>query len=378
MDLELTEEHKMLQDSVKYFVKKEHSFERLRELKTDRLGYSKDLWNKMAGLGWMELIFPEKYGGQELELDFAMVLMEEFGRGMVPEPWLSTVLLGGNLILLGGTETQQQEILPKVGAGELLMTLAYLEDGGRFDMNYCATSAIPNEKGFILSGRKIFVLDGGIADMFVISTRTSGGISDKDGITLFILPGDAKGLQVTPLKTMDGRNACIFDLNDVAVSDREVVGQVDQGYPLLSDALDQATACLCAEMTGGMQGCLDMTVRHVSDRIQFNRPIGSFQAVQHKVADMFVKKELATSATYYAIASMVENTKEKTSAVSIAKAKCSCAYVEIAKSAIQLFGAFGFTNEADIGFFLKRAKVTEILFGDADYHYDRFATLEGY
>ena len=143
MDLELTKEHKMLQDSVKYFIKKEHSFERLRELKTGTLGYSKDLWKKMAELGWMELIFPEKYGGQELDLDFAMVLMEEFGRGVLPEPWFSTVLLGGNLILMGGTETQKQEILPKVGAGNLLMTLAYLEDGGRFDANFCATSATP-------------------------------------------------------------------------------------------------------------------------------------------------------------------------------------------------------------------------------------------
>ena len=378
MDFELTSEHLLFRESVASFVKKEHSFNRLRALKDDPWGYSKDVWKKMAELGWMGLIYPEDYGGLGLDFTFVMVLLEEFGRGLLPEPWISTVLLGGNLVLAGGTETQKEEIIPAIVAGDLFVTLAYLEDGGRYDLNFCATSARQKNGGFSLSGRKIFVLDGCSADMFIVTARTSEAISDADGLTLFIVPRGASGVEITPLKTMDERNACILDLKDVPVSESDIIGKQDGGYTLFTDIIDQATGGVCAEMVGGMNVSLEMTVRHLSERVQFGRPIGSFQALQHKAADMFIQKELATSAVYYAIASIDEKTEERSLAVSTAKAKCASAYLEVTKTAMQLFGAMGFTNEADIGFFLKRAKVTEVLFGDTDYHLERVATMKGY
>jgi len=378
MDLELTKEHLMLQESVSYFVKKEHSFDRLRELKEDDLGYSKKIWKKMVKLGWTELLVPEKYGGQELGLDYVMVLLEEFGKVIVPEPFISTVVLGGNLVNMGGSDMQKKEILSAIAAGKLFIALAYLEENGRFDACYCETTAKKNEDGFLLSGKKIFVLDGIGADKYIVSARTKGSVSSKDGITLFIIPADADGLKIKPIKTMDGKNASILEFDDVKVKDIDLLGEVDSGYQILSEALDQATACICAEMIGGMKATIDLTLQHISNRVQFGKPIGTFQVLQHKAADMFIQKELAVSATYYAMASMVEKSDTRSLAVSTAKAKCSAVYVDIAKAAVQMSGAFGYTNEADVGFFLKRAKVTEILFGDVSYHLDRCASLEGY
>ena len=363
MDLEITREHLMLQDSARDFIKKEHSFDRLRELKKESpLKYSRKVWKKMAKLDWLGLIYPEEYNGAQMDLSYAMALLEEFGRGMLPEPWISTVLLGGNLILSGGSQEQKKKNLPAIASGKLLMTLAYLEEGGRYDPNFCAVSAKKSGKEFSITGKKIFVLDGSAADKFVVSARTSGAVDAGDGITLFIIDKNADKVIITSVKTMDGRNAATIDLNEVCVTESDVIGEVDHGYNLMSDAIDQATAGLCAEMIGGMKATLNLTVRHLSDRIQFGKHLGSFQALQHKSADMLINQELAISAVYYAMASMVENSDEKVSAVSIAKAKCSQAYMENTKTAIQLFGAFGFTNEADIGFFFKRAKVAEILF----------------
>lgn len=380
MDLELTKEQTMLQQSAAYFIKKEHSFERIRELKKDPdpLGYSKKLWKKMVKLDWMGLIYPEEYGGSELDLGYVMVLLEEFGKGLLTEPWISTVLLGGNLVLQGGNDSQKEDILPAVSSGKLLLTLAYLEDGGRYDINYCATTAEKSSNNFSVSGKKIFVMDGCSADKFIVSARSSGEVADKEGITLFIIDSDAEGLKIIPVKTMDGRNACMLELKNVQVADSDIIGKIDCAYSLLSDVIDQATIGLCAEMVGGMTASLNMTIRHLSDRIQFGKPLGSFQSAQHMAADMFMQKELAASAVLYATASMLENTSDKAQNVSIAKAKCSKAYLNITKTAIQLFGAFGFTNEADIGLFFKRAKVADILFGDVSHHLDRYATLKGY
>ena len=378
MDFELTDEHLMLKESAASFVKKDHSFKRLRELKDDEWGYSKEVWDKMAELGWMALIYPEKYGGLELEFSFSVGLLEEFGKGLLPEPWISTVLLAGNAVMMSGTEDQKQEILPQIASGDLMMTVAYLEDGGLYDVNFCSTKAEQKGDGYALNGKKIFVLDGCSADKYIVSARTSGSVSDNDGITLFLVSRDANGVNITPVKRMDGGNACILELNNVSVGDGDIIGEKGGGSLVLSDVIDQATTGLCIEMVGGMNAALNMTVDYITERVQFGKPIGTFQALQHKAADMFIQKELATSAAYYAIASMDEKTEDRALAVSIAKAKCSIAYTEVTKTAIQLFGAIGFTDEADIGFFLKRAKVAEILFGDVQHHLDCYASLKGY
>jgi alkylation response protein AidB-like acyl-CoA dehydrogenase len=237
---------------------------------------------------------------------------------------------------------------------------------------------LPKEKGFVISGKKIFVLDGCISDKLIVSARASHGVSDENGMTLFVVPKEAPGLTITPLTTMDGRKAAMVELKNVEAGHDDIIGEIDNGYHLLSEAIDQATVGLCAEMVGGMETVINLTVKYMTDRIQFGKPIGSFQATQHKAADMFIQKELSKSAVYYATGAMVEGVKNKALAVSTAKATCSSAYVDIAKTAVQLHGAYGFTNESDIGLFLKRAKVTEILFGNADYHVERYAKLKGY
>ena len=378
MDFELTSEHLMLKESAASFVKKEHSFERLRELRNDPLGYTDDVYKKMAELGWMSLIYPEEYGGLGLDFSFALGLLEEFGRGLLPEPWLSTVMLGGNLVLMGGSESQKEEILPEIASGDLKMTAAYLEDDGMYELNFCSVSATKNGEGFSISGKKIFVLDGCSADKFIVTTRTSGSVTDKEGITLFIVPRDAAGLEIKPVKTMDGRNACMLEFKDVSVPESAMLGELDHGLPVFSEVMDQATAAICAEMVGGMSAAIDITCEYISERVQFGKAIGTFQALQHKAADMFIQKELAASTMYYAFASIEEKTEDRAMAVSVAKAKCSAAYLDVTKTAFQLCGAIAFTREADIGFFVMRAEVAGIFFGDTGYHLDRYATLKGY
>ncbi len=375
MDLELSKEHLMIKDSAADFIKKEHSLDDLKELRKEPLGHSRKIWRKMAELGWLELMLPEKIGGFGYDLSFAMVLLEEFGKGLLPSPWTSTVMLGGNLILAAGTEVQKRSILPVMASGDLWIALAYLEDQGYYDLHHCSTSAVRMGKEFILAGEKIFVMDGMAADTFIVSARTSGAVSDIDGITLFLVSKNAEGLATTPLKTIDGSNACMLRLNDVLVCAEDIIGEVDKGYPILSRTIDLATAGLCAEMVGGMNAVLDLAVWQLSNREQFGKTIGTFQALQHKAADMFVQKELATSAMYYAVASMIDGSEVSASAVSIAKAKCSSTYTMMAKQAVQMFGGYGFTNEADIGLYLRRAKATEPLFGDTNYHTERYAKL---
>jgi len=378
MDFELTSENLMLKESAASFIRKDHSFERLRELKNDQWGYSKDVWKKMAELGWMGLTYPEEYGGLELDFSYVLVLLEEFGKGLLPEPWISSVLLCGGLVLAGGSESQKEEILSAIVEGDLMMSLAYQEDGGLYDPAFCATSAAKKDGGFSITGKKIFVMDGASADKFIVTARTAGSVSDNEGISLFLVPRDADGVKITPIKTIDGRNACVLELRDVSAPTEDLVGDLDSGGEILSHTIDQVTAGICAEMIGGMQGCLDLTVEYISERTQFGKSIGSFQTLQHKAADMFIQKELAVSATYYAVASVVEGAEDVGMAVSVSKAKCAASYLDITKTAIQLFGAIGFTSEADVGFFLKRAKVTEILFGDTDYHLNRYTALKGY
>ncbi|HEC32008.1 MAG TPA: acyl-CoA dehydrogenase [Deltaproteobacteria bacterium] len=378
VDFGASSEHRILKESAASFIKKEHSFNRLRELKKDHLGYSREMWKKMAELGWLGVLYPEKYGGLGLSFSYAAVLLEEFGAGLLPEPFISSVLLGGNSVLRAGTESQKIDILKRIVSGDLMVTVAYLEDNGRYDVNFCTTTAVQTKDKFMVSGRKIFVMDGCSADKFIISARTSGDVSDTNGITLFIIPRKSEGLTITPLKTMDGRNSCIVELKEVIVSSESILGEPDKGYPILCDVIDEAAVGLCCEMIGGMRTVMDMTLNYLCQREQFGRPIGSFQALQHKAADMFISKELATSATYYAVASIESNTGEKAASASLAKAKCSVVYTEMCKMSVQMFGAIGFSNEADIGLFLKRSKVAETLFGDAEYHMKRYLNLQEY
>ncbi len=382
MDLVLNEEQELLARTAREFVAGRSSLRRIRQLRdaNDADGFSRELWREMAALGWLGIVIPEELGGAGLGHMDQMVVLEEMGRGLMPEPFVSTVLLGTTALLLGGSAAQKKEHLPKVAAGERLLTIAYQEPGSRYDASKVATKATKSGSGWTLSGEKIQVLDGHVADRIVVSARTSGATSDANGITLFQIAADTPGVTIQRQSRIDGRNVALVRLDDVKVDTDAVVGAVDQGGALLGRVLDRACIGLCAEMLGSMQAAFEMTNAYLKTRTQFGVPIGSFQALKHRAATMYIELELARSAVMGAHRALDMQRDDTTIAklASLAKARCSDAFVLIGNECVQMHGGIGVTDEADIGFFFKRARVAEMTFGDAAFHRDRTARLEGY
>jgi alkylation response protein AidB-like acyl-CoA dehydrogenase len=382
MDLVLSEEQELLQQTARDFVAGRSSLKRIRQLRdgADPDGFSRDLWREMARLGWTGIVLPEEHGGLGLGYMELMTVMEELGRGLMPEPMLSTVLLGANAILLGGIDAQRREHLPAVAGGERLLALAWQEAGSRHDPHHVETTVTRAGAGWRLRGEKRQVLDGAAADRLIVSARTSGGPRDEHGITLFVLPPGAPGVALERQARVDARAAAVVRLDDARVEPDGVLGTVDQGGPLLARVLDRATIALTAEMLGSMTAAFDMTVEYLKTRIQFGVPIGSFQALKHRAARMFVELELARSAVMHAHRVVDERRDDAAvaRAASVAKARCSDAFVLVGNEAVQMHGGIGMTDEHDIGFFLKRARATQLSFGDAAWHRDRLARLDGY
>ncbi|MFI5397196.1 MAG: acyl-CoA dehydrogenase family protein [Candidatus Binatia bacterium] len=380
MDLILNEEQQLLQDTAREFVNKNSSLRRIRALRdsSDPLGYSRTLWTEMAKLGWLGIIFPEEYGGAALGYTELMVVLEELGRGLLPEPIISNVLLAGTAIALGGSTAQRQAVLPSLIGGDLLLALAHQESRSRYNPHHVETRAQKTSSGWILSGGKVQVLDGFGADRVLVSARTSGVAADRAGITLFLLDTHAAGLSIERQWRIDSRNAALVRLEDVAAAVDDVIGRVDHGIDILDTVIDRATICLCAEMLGSMNAALSMTLDYLRTRVQFGVPIGSFQALKHRAAKMYIETELARSAVMAAHKALDENSRQVTALASIAKARCSDAFVLIGNEAVQMHGGIGMTDEHDVGFFIKRARVAEMTLGDAAYHRNRFAELRGY
>jgi acyl-CoA dehydrogenase len=382
VDLVLSEEQELLARTAREFVSGRSSLKRIRRLRDshDPDGFSRELWREMAGLGWIGIVIPEAYGGAGLGYLDLMVVMEELGRGLMPEPMLSTVLLGANAILLGGDDGQRREHLRSIEAGERLFAVAYEEAGSRYDCRYVKTRAEKAAAGWRLSGEKTQVLDGHVADWLVVSARTGGAVRDAEGITLFLLRPDTPGVTITRQERIDGRNAALVRCDDVRIGADAVLGAVDQGGDLLARVIDRATIGLTAEMLGSMTAAFEMTNEYLKTRVQFGVPIGSFQALKHRAAKMYIETELARSAVMGAHRAVDERADDAEVArlASLAKARCSDGFMLIAKEGVQMHGGIGMTDEHDIGFFLKRARVAEVTFGDAAYHRDRTARLEGY
>lgn len=380
MDLVLTDEQTLLQETAREFVSKNSSLRRIRALRDSRdpLGYSRDLWTEMAQLGWLGIPFPEEHGGVGLGYTELMVVLEEFGRGLMPEPLLSAVSLGGSALALGGTAEQQQAILPELTAGNLLITLAYQEPRSRYNPTLVETRAQRAGGGWTLSGEKVQVPDLCGADRVIVSARTAGDVGDTRGVTLFVIDGQAPGVSIDRQWRIDSRNAGHLRLDQVAVGPAHVLGEVDGGATLLAGVLDRATAGLCAEMLGSMLAAFEMTLDYLKTRVQFGVPIGSFQALKHRAAKMFIEIELARSVVLAAHKALDEGSPDVPKLVSAAKARCSDAFVLVSNEMVQMHGGIGMTDEHDAGFFLKRARVADVTFGDAAYHRDRFATLNGY
>jgi alkylation response protein AidB-like acyl-CoA dehydrogenase len=375
MNFGFNEEQELLRNTARKFFENECGSDTVRRLMETPEGISAELWKKLAEQGWLGLIYPEQYDGTGLGLVDLVVLMEEMGRAVAPGPYFSTVLLGGLAILEAGGEGQKKEWLPKIAAGDKRVALAWMEPSAQLGPAGVTLTAVKRGETFTLSGTKLFVHDAHTADALVVAARTRPG-AGADGVSLFLLPKGTKGLEVTLLPTMDQtRKLCEVACSDVTVGADALLGAAGAGWAPLSRVLDRATVALCAEMCGGAQKVLDMTVEYAKIRQAFGRPIGSYQGVKHRAADMLVDVENSKSITYYAAWALDENSPEAPLAVSMAKAYVSDAYRRVAAGGIQLHGGIGFTWEHDLHLYFKRAKGSEFTFGDATHHRERVAQL---
>jgi alkylation response protein AidB-like acyl-CoA dehydrogenase len=370
MDFGFSDEQEMLRQTARDFLAENCPTTFVRQMMEDDQGYAPALWKKMADLGWLGLAFPEAYGGQGLGFVDLTVILEEMGAALLPSPFFSTVILAGQTILIGGSEAQKHAYLPKIADGSLLATLAMTEPSGRFDAEGISEmQAVSEGDGFQLSGTKLFVLDAHVSDLLLVAARTKDAGDKSFGVSLFLVEANTPGISVTLLKTMDQtRKQCEVVFDQVSVGRDRLLGHLDMGWPILQKVLTLATAALCAEMAGGAQRVLEMSVSYAKERVQFGRPIGSFQAIKHKCAEMMLQVESAKSAAYYAAWAVDEDVPEVPLAVSMAKAYCSDAYRYTAGEGIQVHGGIGFTWEHDMHLYFKRAKYCECTFGDATYH----------
>jgi len=367
MDLGLTEEQEMLRSSALDFLKKECPKKLVKELDETEEGYSPELWRKIADLGWLGLPFPEEYGGGGgTFLDLA-VLLEVMGYNIVPGPFFSTVVLGGLLVLDGGSEEQKREWLPRIASGEKILSLALTEPDVSYEASAVKTTAVSRNGGYVISGTKLFVLDANVADLILCVVRTKETSDPADGVTVFLVDARSPGISVTLLKTLARDKQCEVVFDNVTVPKESILGGLDKGWPLVQGLLEKAAVAKCAEMVGGAQAALDMAVSYAKERVQFNRPIGSFQAIQHYCANMVSDVDGSRFVTHKA-AWKVSEGLPATMDVAVAKAWTSGAYGRVTLTAHQIFGAIGFTMDHDLHLYYRRAKAAEMMFGDGAYH----------
>jgi alkylation response protein AidB-like acyl-CoA dehydrogenase len=370
----------MLAQTASAFIAEHSPVARLRKLRNekDERGYSPQLYKQMAELGWTAIPFAERDGGLGMGMAGAILVTEALGRGLAPEPYLASVILAGQALALGGNEAQRNEWLAPIISGDKVLTLAYQEHGSRYDVTSVKTRAEAAGSGYKLRGQKLQVLAGAKADAYIVSARSAGADDAREGVSLFIVPANAPNLKVTRQYRIDSQNTAILELDGVEVPGSALIGKAGTSAALLDAVIDRATVALAGEMLGGMSEAFSRTLSYLKERKQFNVPIGSFQALKHRAAKMFIELELARSATLAAARAIDEELPDARQLVSVAKARCSDAYVLITNEAVQMHAGIGMTDEHEIGFFMKRARVCELSFGDSAYHRDRFATLSQY
>lgn len=375
MNFAFSEEQEELRRTVRQFLEAKSSSPEVRRLMETEEGYDEAVWRQMGQeLGLQGLHIPEEYGGQGFSFIELGMVLEEMGRVLLCAPYYSTVVLAADAILNAGTDAQKKAFLPSIASGESIATLAFTEPSGKWDASGITMEAKPSGDGYALSGTKMFVIDGHTADKIVVVARLAG-TGGEDGISFFTVAGDAAGLTRTPLATMDmTRKQAKLEFSDVQA---EPLGEPGKGWAALSKTLDQAAVGLANEMVGGAQFVLDMSVEYAKVRVQFGRPIGSFQAIKHKCADMLLEVESSKSAAYYAAWAAAEDNDELPVVASLAKAYCSDAYFHCTAENIQIHGGIGFTWEHDAHLYFKRAKSSEILLGDATYHRELLAQRIG-
>ena len=366
MDLGLNEAQQMLKNSAQEFLEAECPDTYVREMEEDENGYTSEMWQKLAEQGWLGLIIPEKYGGVELEFQDLAILLEEMGRYMLPGPYFSNVVLGGMSIMDSGTEEQKQEYLPRLAEGQIIVTLALNEPSGRWDAEGIQLSATENGDNYTLNGTKLFVPNAHVSDYIVVAARTGSGEND---ISLFIVSSQTNGVNQTLLKTIASYRQSEVSFENVSVSSSSLLGEKNQGWKTIEKVLQWGAIGKCAEMSGGGQSVLDMTVEYAKQRTQFGRPIGTFQAIQHHCANMATDVEGAKFITYQA-AWMLSEGLPADREVAMAKAWVSDSYKRVCALGHQSHGAIGFTKEHNMQLYSRRAKAAELAFGDSDLHLD--------
>jgi alkylation response protein AidB-like acyl-CoA dehydrogenase len=379
MPMVLSSEARMVRDTAHDFFRERAPITALRKLRdlSDPDGFSRALWREMAELGWTGFLVPEDHGGTEFGLMGLAQVMEASGRTLTASPLVSTALIGASLIAMAGSNDQKAEYLPPLVAGERLFALA-LEEGSRHQPHRIATKAEKQGSGYRLNGQKTFVLDGHVADHLIVAARTAGARDDREGITLFLVPGDVSGVNRPRTIMIDSRNAARIRLDNVAVGADSALGRVDGGADILDHVLDRVRACLAAEMLGSAAEAFERTVQYLKDRKQFGVPIGSFQALKHRAARMFCEIEVTRSAVTAACSALDDNTNDAAALSALAKGKANDTLDLCGDEGVQMHGGIGMTDEHEIGFFMKRARVARASFGDSGFCRDRYAALMGY
>jgi alkylation response protein AidB-like acyl-CoA dehydrogenase len=374
MEFNYTEEQLALQDTLQRFISRDYDFGKRRAFAESSLGYSSEAWSQYAELGLLSLPFPEDVGGLGGNAVDIMLVMEQFGQGLLLEPYLSSVVICGGLIRDAATDSVKQKLLPEIAAGRLKISLAAYEAAGRYELSYVGCTARQSGASWHLSGRKTVVLDGGSADYFLVSARSSGKIGDRDGISLFFVPRNAQGLTVAAYPTQSGARAADLLLENVSVAADALIGEPSNALPVIERAVDRAVAALCAEAVGIINALNETTLNYLKTRKQFGVAIGTFQALKHRMADMLIAAEQSRSmAIIAAVHADSQDAPERRRAVSAAKAYIGQAGRLVGQNAVQMHGGMGVVDEHIVSHYFKRLTMNDLSFGDSDFHLARFS-----
>jgi alkylation response protein AidB-like acyl-CoA dehydrogenase len=379
MALVLTQEQSLLRDSARDLIGDKAPVSHLRHLRDtqDATGFSRELWKTFAEMGFSGLLVPEEFGGSALGCVEAGVVMEEIGRNLMPSPFLATSVLAASALAQGGSAAQKSEHLPKIADGSLLAALA-IDEGAKHRPLMTRMRAVRSGNGFRLEGDKAFVVDGHAADLLIVAARTAGSAGERDGLTLFLVDPRGKGVEIERTAMVDSHNAARIKFESVEVNADGVLGEVDQGGGLLEGVLNIGRGAVASEMVGVAEGVFGRTVSYLKERRQFGKAIGEFQALQHRAAQLYIEIEITRAAVLKALQALDKDAANAASAVAVAKARAGSTATLAVQEGVQMHGGMGMTDQFDIGFFMKRARVCQELFGDNNFHADQLARMKGY
>jgi alkylation response protein AidB-like acyl-CoA dehydrogenase len=379
MALILTEEQSMLRDSARGLISDKAPVSHLRHLRDskDAIGFSREFWHTFAEMGFSGLLVPEEFGGSGLGCVEAGIVMEEIGRTLMPSPFFATSVLAASALARGGSEAQKLQHLPKIADGSLLAALA-VDEGTKHRPLQIKMQAVRSGNGFKLTGDKALVVDGHTADLLIVAARTAGSAGEKNGLTLFLVDPRTKGISTERTIMVDSHNAARVVFDQVEINADSVLGEVDQGYPLLEGVLNVGRGAVASEMVGLSEEVFGRTVAYLKERKQFGKAIGEFQALQHRAAQLYIDMEITRAAVLKALQTLDADVANAGSAVAVAKARAGTTATLAVQEGVQMHGGMGMTDQFDIGFFMKRARVCQELFGDSNFHADQLARAKGY